>query len=109
MFKLRFGVKLTYILLPSYGPDHKFPSYFGREVHMRKHGYCPSPPPPEWMTTIASGVIGRGYRHVSLWVVDNTSHEQKPGEPLRSEIAPAVRFVRKQMEITKLTDRTTPV
>ena len=76
---------------------------------MKKYGCCPSPPPPEWMTKIASGVIEAGYRHVSLWVVDNTSHEQKPGEPLRSEIASAVRFVVKQMELTKLTRRTTPV
>jgi hypothetical protein len=61
------------------------------------------------MTSMASCVIQREYRQVSSWVVDSTSHEKKPGEPLRSEIAPAVYFIRRQMELTKQTHLTAPV
>jgi hypothetical protein len=58
---------------------------------------------------MAACVIPRDYHHVSLWVADNTPHEKKPGQPLRSEIAPAVTFIRRNMQLTKQTRHTTPV
>jgi hypothetical protein len=58
---------------------------------------------------MAACAIQRDYHHVSLWVADNTSHEKKTGQPLRSEIAPAVNFIRRNMQVTKQTQHTIPV
>ena len=47
--------------------------------------------------------------HLRCCVIDNTSHEAKPDEALRSEIASAVSFIRRQMQVTKDASQTIPV
>jgi hypothetical protein len=47
--------------------------------------------------------------HLRCCVIDNTPHKAKPDEALRSEIASAVSFIRRQMQVTKDARQTIPV
>jgi hypothetical protein len=101
--------QLTGVPKHSYGPGHRFPGYSGTHEYRKKHGHDPPTPRPEWLTFMASCVQNKAFRHVACCVADNTSHKEHPGEPLRSEIVPAIHFIRKQMELTKDISHAIPV
>lgn len=87
-----------------YGPSVRLPEFSANDEYLRKHGRLPAEKKlPQWFTSLAFAVPDKhGMNHLMACLSDNTSHNLRPDEVLRSEITTAVNFIKVSMKIKRI-------